>query len=66
MLSIEIAFIINKMYIKNKITVRNEYFKNELRLLKCPQPLIFRYIESLHKKIILHYSKIYYLFDTLL
>ncbi len=34
MLSIEIAFIVNKMCTKNKITVRNEYFKNELLLLK--------------------------------
>ncbi len=34
MLSIEITFIVNKMCIKNKTTVRNEYFKNELRLLK--------------------------------
>ncbi len=28
--------LVNKMCIKNKITVRNENFKNELRLLKPP------------------------------
>jgi hypothetical protein len=31
--------------------------------LSLHKPLIFRYVESLHK-IILHYSKIYYLADT--
>ncbi len=41
MLNIEIAFIVNKICIKNKITVRNEYFKNELRLLKPPSAANF-------------------------
>jgi hypothetical protein len=74
---------------KNKITARNEYFKNELHL-KPHKPLILRYnldksncnfdyafkvqklqldlsrlyVKWLHKKIILHYSQIYYLSDT--
>ncbi len=41
MLNIEIAFIVNKMCIKYEITVRNEYFKNELRLLKPPSAANF-------------------------
>ncbi len=41
MLNIEIAFIVSKMWIKNKITVRNEHFKNELRLLKPPSAANF-------------------------
>ncbi len=41
MLNIEIAFIVNQMWIKNKITVRNEYLKNELRLLKPPSAANF-------------------------
>ncbi len=49
---------------KNKITVENEYFKNELCLLKPHKPLVLRYVGSLHKKIISHYSKIDYLADT--
>ncbi len=42
MLNIEIAFMVNKMCKKFKITVRNEYFKNELRLLKPPSAANFQ------------------------